>query len=147
MLPTDTTWEKPICCAAAQSTTDVRERTRLRHEGDMAVQRHGPAEARVQPVPRNYQPEAIRPQQPHALVTVQFLAELPLSSTPSFPASRKPAERTATAGTPLSPQARTAPGTVAAGVQIMASSGLAGVSATVGYACMPLTDSRPGLTG
>ncbi len=69
------------------------------------------------------------------------------SAAPSAPVSRKPAEITATAPTPASPQAWTTSGTVAAGVQTTARSGVSGVSPTAAYACTPWIDSCPGFTG
>jgi len=59
----------------------------------------------------------------------------------------KPAEITIAPGTPFSTHSRISPGAEGAGVTSTARSTAAGTSATVGYALMPSTLSRFGLTG
>ena len=54
-------------------------------------------------------------------------------------ASRRPADSTMTARVPLAPSAATSEGTVAAGVQITASSGTPGKESMSGHSCWPAT--------
>jgi len=56
----------------------------------------------------------------------------PSSAFPSAPVSRNPAERMMSPRIPCAPQSRTRPGTVVAGVQITARSGVRGREATSG---------------
>ena len=69
------------------------------------------------------------------------------SSAPALPASLKPAEMMIAPFTPAATHSRTTPGTVLAGVTITARSTLSGTAATVGYARIPSTLVRFGLTG
>ena len=55
-----------------------RERSRLRGEGDVAIDRHRLGEAGVEPEARHDEPETVGPQQPHPLMARQLLADEPL---------------------------------------------------------------------
>jgi WS/DGAT/MGAT family acyltransferase len=66
---------------------------------------------------------------------------------PAVPVSRKPAEITTTPATPAVPHSRTSAGTVAAGVQMIATSGACASSETEFAASMPCTARCRSLTG
>ena len=69
------------------------------------------------------------------------------SSTPAGPVSLKPAEMTTAPGMPRSAASPMMPGMIAAGVVTTTRSGFSGRLASLGYALIPSTLGRVGLTG
>src|SRR5215210_7377302 len=144
--PTEAKWENPTFSLMLQSRMAVHRAPLWLRKATLRGRAIFPAKVALRPLTGLITPRQLGP-------TMRILPRLASSRTccsssaPTSPASLKPAEMTMAPSTPASAHSRMIPGTVGAGETMTARSTCSGTSRTLGYAFIPRTLDRFGLTG